>query len=310
VQRAVSKADWLVEDRPDLRIVDDALWASVQRRRLESEQSAGHRQPGRNLLRGRPAHLGRSLFAGFLFCGACGKSMGVVSARVVKGKGYRYLGCSNAARNGDAACTNRVTTPAAIAEQALLAGLQAEVSSPTTVTLIADQATAAIRARLDERPRRRELLEQQRDDAQAKVRHLLAAVEQGSGSPTLLQALREREDEVARHVAELAALEDAPADRRLAVMPTWVRQELQSLATLLASEPARMRLELTRLGVRFTLHAQHEEGLPPYYKAEGEGDFMALTGFPAPDASMARAAGGRKVRFEINLPPSMSRRRA
>lgn len=291
VQRRVSQIEWHVAEHPELRIVSDDLWQRVQRRRqLVAEQLAAHRQPGGTLLRGRVgATHGRGLFTGFLRCGACGGAVSVVSQHRYRGRVYRYYGCGSYARNGKAVCTNRVTARADEAERALLAGVQTEITRPETLEYIVARLSASLQATTDARPTRREALLRQRETIAQKIRHLLAAVESGLMSTTLLQALRARESELATVGTEIAALDAPENPRRLAVIPSWVKQQVTDVVGLLQGRPDRVRAELSRLSVRFTLHPVQEQGQKPYLRAVGEGNFEVLAGagslFPATGSS-------------------------
>lgn len=294
VQRRVSPDEWHVVQRPELRIVSDDLWRRVQRRRQHlSEQLANHRQPGRTLLRGRSGVThGRGLFTGFLRCGECGGSVSVVSQHRYRGRQYRYYGCATYAKNGEAVCRNRVTARAEDAERALLAGVQAEIARPETLEYIVARLSAALQAATDARPERRLTLQQQRDAVAQKIRNLVDALEGGTTSTAVLQALRARENELAKVDAEIAAL-DAPTDGgRLAVIPNWVKQQVSDVVALLQERPERVKPELSRLGVRFTLSPVRKEGQKPYLRAVGEGNFEAIVGsgspFPATGFSLPR----------------------
>jgi DNA invertase Pin-like site-specific DNA recombinase len=287
VARPLPPSEWQMHERPDLRIVDDALWERVQaRRKTQSSLLDEHRQPGRTLLRGRPAVAGnrKSPFTGFLICGVCGRAVSVVSNHVHFSRRYRYFGCSNYARNGPAACPNRVTARVEETEAALLAGLQAEVLKPETLAYVTERLAAAMQALVDERPVREAELRRQIETARSKIAHLLAAVESGNASVSILLALQEREGDVERFQAELAALREPIRDHRLAVLPTWVQSQLADVASLIQQEPAAAEAEFERLQIRFTLHPVYEvpSGQRPYLRAIGEGAFELLTGAVLP----------------------------
>jgi len=165
---------------------------------------------------------------------------------------YRYLGCQFRAKNGDVACPNRIKVRVEEAERALLAGIQAELLNPDTIAYVTAQLTDTLKAVTDQRPARIEALMRQRDASRAKVHNLIAAVESGITSTSILQALSDRETEAARLDAEIAALSQPTDDRRLAVLPTWVRQQLEDVAGLLYDAPDRARNEFERLGLRFS----------------------------------------------------------
>jgi hypothetical protein len=103
--------------------------------------------------------------------------------------------------------------------------------------------------RRDERPR---LLEQARPDrtrARERLERLIDATENGEPAASLRDRIRERQQEVACLDATLAEL-SGPFEQRLAIMPTWVRQQLEDLATLLRDAPQRAKMEFHRLALR------------------------------------------------------------
>ena len=82
-------------------------------------------------------------------------------------------------------------------------------------------------------------------------------------------------------------------DVDLAVIPTWVRQQLQDLAGLLAGNPQRAKAEFQRLNMTFTATPVIDEGRP-FLRLEGSGDLDALCGtrdLPSTARSKAPAMG-------------------
>ena len=149
-------------------------------------------------------------------------------------------------------------------------------------------------AATDARPERRLTWQQQRDAVDRKIRNLVDALEGGTTGTAVLQALRARENELAKVDAAIGAL-DAPTDgSRLAVIPNWVKQQVSDVVALLQDRPERVKTEISRLGIRFRLYPVHEEGQKPYLRAVGEGNFEAIVGsgspFPA-GLSLQGAAG-------------------
>jgi hypothetical protein len=116
---------------------------------------------------------------------------------------------------------------------------------------------------------------QAKEAAERKLRNLIAAVEDGVQTPAVLRAIREREAEIVSLARQLAAAEE-PLDNRLTVIPTWVRQQLEDAAGLLADSPTRAKAEFQRFGIKFTLHPVRNEGPRAFLRAIGEGDFERL----------------------------------
>jgi hypothetical protein len=142
--------------------------------------------------------------------------------------------------------------------------------------------------------------------AQQKLRNLIAAVENGAEGPSVRQAIKDREAEICELGATLATPEE-PLAERLAVIPTWVRAQLEDAAGLLREGPERAKAEFHRLGIRFTVHPVHDEGPRAFLRAEGAGNFEHLAfsryaPLTTTDRSLPQAAGSRTARFIVDLP--------
>jgi DNA invertase Pin-like site-specific DNA recombinase len=283
--RRVPRDRWKVQERPELRIVSDDLWASVRRRQADVRRAFGVKG-GQNLARGKTAIYSRYLFSGLMRCGTCSRAIGVVSS----GKAGPRYGCSAAYRSGATLCTNRVTVSAPVADAALLAGLRAELTRPEIVEDIVAALSAALNAVIDTRPAARATIEAGIANARRKLQHLVDAIETGASAPTLLEAILAREAEIVRLQGELTAL-DEPLDEKLAVMPSWVRAQLDDVVGLLTDRSDRTKAQFRDLGVRFTLHPMGKLGESPYYRAEGETDMANVIAGQFTVAATGRLGG-------------------
>jgi hypothetical protein len=176
-------------------------------------------------------------------------------------------------------------------------GLRAELLRPDTVATVTAHLAAALNALLDQRPALRERAEEALRDARRRLENLIAAIEEGAGGSTLRDAITSRESDVRRLETELEALAE-PLERKLAVMPTWVRQQLEDVAGLLADTPKRTKAEFKRLGVSFTLHPVLDAGARPFLRAEGMTDFAQVisgqySSCSTTDATLPRQVGSR-----------------
>jgi site-specific DNA recombinase len=266
--RRVPREQWSVQERPELRIVTQEVWDRVRARQQEVRRAFGLK-PGDSRIRGRSAAMhSRHLFSGFLRCGVCGNAIVTVSG----GYGSPRYGCPTSWRHGLSACTNRLTIRAKVADAKLVAGLRQQLLHPDTLRTVTESLAAALNAVIDERPKRRESIEKAIADAERRLRHLVDAVESGSTAPTILQAVSDREADIVRLCVELSAL-DEPLDEKLAVMPSWVRQQLEDTAGLLTDTPERTKTVFRQMGVSFTLFPVHDEGQRPFLRAEAATDF-------------------------------------
>jgi site-specific DNA recombinase len=116
VSRLNPESEWVIQDVPELRIVEQAVWDTVKERQkvLAYEPPA----PGQNTLneRRRPKHL----FAGLVKCGRCGGGYTKISEHL--------LGCATARDKGT--CDNRLNIRRDVLEASVLAGLRTHLMEP------------------------------------------------------------------------------------------------------------------------------------------------------------------------------------
>jgi site-specific DNA recombinase len=279
VARAVAREQQVIADRPDLQIISDELWAKAQARRhatrIVNEQ---RRQAGSNLISGRVGALhGTALFTGVMRCSACGGSISIVNSRTVNGVVYSYYGCYNAHRNGAAGCSNRVTARAEHADPILLSRIQSELTRPETVDYVVGQLTDPLGKLSERTPGQREALVGRREQTKQKVQRLLAALEEGAATATLLPQLQARENELASLESEIQALTAMPVRKRREPKPAWVKRQLADAAELFKHDMPTAKAALTRLGISFTVTPVYDEnrGNRPFLRADGATDLTA-----------------------------------
>jgi len=129
---------------------------------------------------------------------------------------------------------------------------------------------------LTTQPSERTALQTRRDAVAKKLAHLVEAIKRGISLPAVSEQITRREAELQQLNNDVAAC-DHPVDVDIAVIPTWVRQQLQDLSGLLADTPERAKAELQRLNMRFTVSPVRDEGRP-FLRVEGVGNLRALCG--------------------------------
>lgn len=265
VQRPIPRKQWHVHERPELRIVSDELWNRVQARRAEVRGTLPA-STDRTLMRGRNAALHSPyLFSGFLKCATCGGALAITTG----GHGSPRYGCLRAWRNGSTACANRLTIRAKVVDACLLERLQGALLEPATVAYVTEALSAALNSRVDDRDRLLTDAHAAREQAAQRLAHLVRAIENGAPSAALNGPIADRQAELARLDTTLADLEEQPdtTARRLAVMPSLVREQLADLAGLLSGTPERTKLEFRRLDLRVEMASVTDEHPRPFYRA-------------------------------------------
>ena len=116
VSRPNPESEWVVQEVPDLRIVDQDLWDAVKKRQksLSFDTSPTGSNPMND--RRRPKHL----FAGLIKCGCCGGGYSLISKDL--------LGCAASRNKGT--CDNRLNIRRDALEASILNGLRKHLMSP------------------------------------------------------------------------------------------------------------------------------------------------------------------------------------
>jgi site-specific DNA recombinase len=174
------RAQWIERAAPELRIVDDRLWAAVSARRARFDGTRAEQQR-------RP----KRLLSGLVRCGCCGGSYIVIGAE--------KWGCGNRRQRGD--CSNGRTIQTHMLERRVLAGLQEQLLAPDVVAGVVREYHLASQARQHEEEKARRGAERRRGGASQRVDRLLRAVTEGGSE------FAEIRDALVRARAELASIE-------------------------------------------------------------------------------------------------------
>lgn len=121
VSRINDPSEWVVTDVPELRIIEDGLWARVKARQSEIRDAPGVEKARQTRFweRRRPKHL----LTGKVFCPVCGSAFASI--------GKDYLGCSTARSSG--ACSNTQSLRRTDLENHILDALKCKLMAPDLV---------------------------------------------------------------------------------------------------------------------------------------------------------------------------------
>ncbi|MEO1602825.1 MAG: recombinase family protein, partial [Pseudomonadota bacterium] len=127
LSRLNPESAWIIQEVPELRIIDDALWERVKTRQgaMRASKHADN-DPG-YWDRRRPRHL----FSGLMRCGSCGG--GMINFNKTR------VGCA-AARNKDT-CSNKTTMLRAELEDLVFEGLERHLMKPELVEVFCREYT-------------------------------------------------------------------------------------------------------------------------------------------------------------------------
>ena len=216
------REEWLVEERPELRIVSDDLWEAVRTRMDGTRLSNGSKGKG-----ARP----KTLLGGLMKCGYCGGSMIAVSK-------YEY-GCTAHKDRGDAVCggisVSRQTT-----DRRMLTVLREDLLQPASIIEIRQQVQALLadmvrKANSDAISAKGELTEVERE-----IGRLVDAIAAIGHSDAVTGRLKSAEQRRLQLLKRQQPVKPATAFKIDDLMARYNRQ-LMDLEKALASEPERAR---------------------------------------------------------------------
>ena len=111
------ESDWIIEDVPALRIIDEEQWLQVKQRQHDTRRHISKDNRGNRTERARRP---RYLFSGLMQCGVCGGGYSKIS--------QQHYGCSTARNKGT--CDNMLTIRRDIVEETVLSGLKEQMMQP------------------------------------------------------------------------------------------------------------------------------------------------------------------------------------
>jgi site-specific DNA recombinase len=200
VARPNPRDQWESANVPELRIVDEELWASVKARQERTRETMGKLlkpcSGDHNSL--SDAHRPRFLLSGLLRCGRCQGSYVTV--------GRDRLACSTRQRKGT--CDNRLTIARQEIESRVLEGLKERLLAPELVGAFIEGFLEETRRARDEAKVERAQRERQLAEIKRKIAAILRAVEDGLYDPSLKTRLAELNAE--RQKAEMQFGTDDP----------------------------------------------------------------------------------------------------
>ncbi len=193
VSRINPESEWIIEPVPELRIVDDDLWALVAERLGDIEQSPRVRKlrASRFWERRRPGHL----LTGLVRCGCCGGA--VIST------GGDYLACSAARRM--ATCENRRGIPRRLLEEFILDNLRHHLMAPELVKAFIAEFTIETNRRASDQEVRTKHKGKELADVTRQIDGLISAIADGLRTSGIKAKLEELEHRHASLEAEISA---------------------------------------------------------------------------------------------------------
>jgi DNA invertase Pin-like site-specific DNA recombinase len=234
---------WITTEVPDLRIVDDGLWADVKQRQgaIAAEPRVAAIKATRFWEKKRQVHL----LTGLLHCGCCGGGFAAV--------GRDYVACSAARKLGT--CSQRKSVRRVVLEEAVLALMRDRLMRPDAVAAFVAAYAAEVNQQRGDDSADRARLVAERTQVLRKLEGLYDAIADGLRTA----GLKERLEALEARMAELDTAVAAPEPTPVRLHPNLAaiyRRKVAELAAALADPEIRpqaletIRGLITRVTVR------------------------------------------------------------
>ncbi|MGO4917103.1 recombinase family protein [Pseudogemmobacter sp. W21_MBD1_M6] len=277
----------IITDVPEMRIVDDALWARVKHR--QGEIDATPRVQALRATRFWEKKRATHLLTGLLRCGCCGGGFAAV--------GKDYLACSAARKQ--ATCTQKRSFKRDELEGVVLNLLRNRLMRPEAVAAFVASVSREMNAERAEESATRARLTSERTHITRRLDGLYDAIADGLRTAGLKTRLEDMEAQLAEVDAKLAA--PAPSPVRLHPQLSEIyRRKVEELSRTLADPEIRTAALETIRGLiqSVTIH-ETERGV----QIDLDGAITALVGLAQPGAEALINSGSVKVvagvRFEL-----------
>jgi site-specific DNA recombinase len=221
ISRLNPSDQWIIQEVPELRIVDQALWdkAKARQRNLDASRTAKN-APG-YWDRRRP----RFLLTGLMQCGACGG--GFVNFNKV------YIGCANARNKGT--CENKLTMRRNDLEAVILEGLQHRLMDESLTKVFCEEYVRHMNRLRNENNAQRDSDKANLAKVERDLDRLVQALMEGVPAGRVKDKISELED-IKRELESRLADTSEEVVRIHPNMAGYYREKVASLSTALTGE--------------------------------------------------------------------------
>lgn len=209
VPRLNPESEWQINERPDLRIIDDRLWKRVKNRQHAIREKSGNIRQALH----KNARTGRGpkyLLSGLMTCGECGANYIVVN--------QNDYGCSTYRNRGKAACSNDLRVRRDLIESRIFSSFKDFLFTPEHLTTFEEEVKKALAKALKAKEALNTGDEDRLKQIEQEIENLVNAIKMGIINPTVQSELNALEEEKAKYEKRVS-VEMQEIDQIHAVMP-------------------------------------------------------------------------------------------
>lgn len=269
------ESEWLTQDVPELRIIDQQLWDRVKSRQQAQAKQTRQKQVDSGTPTARNNPPSKYLFSGLLKCGCCGGNFIMMNRT--------SYGCARHKDRGETVCDNGIMVKRALVETTLLASIKKELLNDEYLQLFISET----RRLLKEQQKTTSSADYQKQlkAAEKKRDNLLAFVMEGKATQGTHKAMDELETDITRLQAQM---EQAQKNQNTitALLPNaklLFKQMVEKLEEI-DDVPATREHIKTLLGDEITLNPVHDK----------KGSYLEAELKTAPEQLLAIASGSKQ----------------
>jgi site-specific DNA recombinase len=243
------KDDWVVEERPDLALVDGDLWTRVQARLTVVREAYGVTGKQTRPRGQAPEVYSPHLLSGLIRCAVCGARITMrTSQRKKHGVIYRYgrYRCSFHVTKGPAVCSNSMSIRQDVLDAKLLDKFRTALT-PDMIEYLVVATNRLLQGLRGTTPQEITSLIGERQVVERELANLVEFVAKGNlSSPRLRDEIRAREERLVELDQRLEQLRATVTPAPVEIDRAWIEERLQSLNELLATDPGGARREIQK----------------------------------------------------------------
>ena len=264
-RRGRDEKDWIRLDAPELRIVAQDTWNTVQARLAKTK--AG----GKPLFRDQDS---KYLLTGMARCAHCGGPLEALGRDYSRKKG-RYYGCAYHRKRGTAICRNSLRVEQDVLDQVVLKAIS-DALDQRLLEAAVEKALETLRLGQDERLTRQKAIERELSLIEVHEKNLVDAIARGENMDPLLARRKAEENRKKELIAELLTKPAQIVDLDKARLKRDLQRRAADAKNLLGRQTSQARQILRKLIEKPLACEITEEGSKKGYRVTGQSSYLQL----------------------------------
>jgi site-specific DNA recombinase len=253
------EADWIIEEVPQLRLIDDDLWNSAKERQQNTRSDIIE---DRGNVRSERARRPRYLLSNLLKCGSCGGGFSKIS--------QSHYGCSTARNKGT--CDNLIAIRRDLLEETVLDGLKHQLMHPDCVKSFVTEFYKEVNKQAADQDIDRQRFTRELKKVEQDINRIVQAIKDGVPALTLKDELMKLESSKAQLQKDIEVT-PKPVPRLHPNLAELYRTKVANLTDALNEENTRTEASEAIRTLIEEIRLVPEEG---QLKIELYGEFAAL----------------------------------